>query len=177
MFKVRVNKIAAHEIEFDADKMVLSNGQTKQTGKMDGKSFQWDIIRNGDNSYHIIKDSKSYRVEIVKTNYKEKKFAIKINGNRFDIKVEDRHDELLRSLGMDKSNNNKIKEIKAPMPGLVLDILVKEGTEIKKGDPVLILEAMKMENILKSPEDGSIKKIKVRKGKVVEKNDMLVSIA
>ena len=78
---------------------------------------------------------------------------------------------------MDKSNNNKIKEIKAPMPGLVLDILVKEGTEIKKGDPVLILEAMKMENILKSPEDGSIKKIKVRKGKVVEKNDMLVSIA
>ena len=69
------------------------------------------------------------------------------------------------------------KYIGAPMPGLILDVVVSEGDEVEKGDKLLVLEAMKMENILKSPEDGSIKKIKVRKGKVVEKNDMLVSIA
>jgi biotin carboxyl carrier protein len=61
------------------------------------------------------------------------------------------------------------------MPGLVLDVRVKEGDEVKKGDPLLVLEAMKMENILKSPAHAKIKKINVNKGQAVEKNQVLVS--
>ncbi|HSH65835.1 MAG TPA: acetyl-CoA carboxylase biotin carboxyl carrier protein subunit, partial [Bacteroidia bacterium] len=71
-------------------------------------------------------------------------------------------------------NTNKINEIKAPMPGLVLDIRVNEGDSIQKGDAVIVLEAMKMENIIKSPVDGTIKKINVKKGLAVEKNQVLV---
>jgi biotin carboxyl carrier protein len=75
---------------------------------------------------------------------------------------------------MNNLQNNSAKEIKAPMPGLIFDIKVKEGDEVKKGDPVLILEAMKMENILKSPGDGTVKKIKIKKGESVEKNQVLI---
>lgn len=60
------------------------------------------------------------------------------------------------------------------MPGMVLNILVTEGQEVKKGDALIILEAMKMENILKSPTDGTIKKIAITKGFAVEKNQLLI---
>ena len=60
------------------------------------------------------------------------------------------------------------------MPGMVLNILVTEGQDIKKGDPLIVLEAMKMENVLKSPTDGIVKKINVNKGIAVEKNQVLI---
>ena len=69
----------------------------------------------------------------------------------------------------------KVNEIKAPMPGLVVKVLVEPQHEVKKGDPVLILEAMKMENIIKSPCDGVIKSINTSKGSAVEKNHTLIS--
>ncbi len=78
---------------------------------------------------------------------------------------------------MDSLNSSKVNEVKAPMPGLVLDIRVSEGDEVKKGDPILVLEAMKMENIIKSPTDGVIKKINVKKGLAVEKNQVLINFA
>jgi len=68
----------------------------------------------------------------------------------------------------------KVNDIKAPMPGMVLNILVDEGQEVKKGDALIVLEAMKMENILKSPVDGVIKKIAINKGVAVEKNQLLI---
>jgi biotin carboxyl carrier protein len=75
---------------------------------------------------------------------------------------------------MDKLHSAKVNELKAPMPGLVLDIVVSEGQEVKKGDALVVLEAMKMENILKSPADVVVKKISVKKGTAVEKNQVLV---
>ena len=80
----------------------------------------------------------------------------------------------MHSLGMDNVASSKVNQIKAPMPGMVLNVLVNEGTEVKKGDVLLVLEAMKMENMLKSPTDGVIKKIAVQKGNAVEKNQLLI---
>jgi biotin carboxyl carrier protein len=68
----------------------------------------------------------------------------------------------------------KISEIKSPMPGLVLDILVQPGDVIKKGDQVLVLEAMKMENIIKSQTDAVVKSVPIEKGVAVEKGQVLV---
>jgi biotin carboxyl carrier protein len=81
---------------------------------------------------------------------------------------------LLHSLGLDSLASKKVNDIKAPMPGMVLNILVTEGQEVKKGDGLIVLEAMKMENILKSPTDGVIKKIAITKGVAVEKNQLLI---
>ena len=63
------------------------------------------------------------------------------------------------------------------MPGLVLKVLVNEGQEFKKGDNLLVLEAMKMENILKAPVDGTVKGIKIKAGDKVEKNEVLLLLA
>ena len=93
---------------------------------------------------------------------------LKINSIKFDIDLKDKYDELLHNLGLDDLAVKKINEIKAPMPGMVLSILINEG------DSLLVLEAMKMENIIKSPADGTIKKINAITGIAVEKNQLLI---
>ena len=70
--------------------------------------------------------------------------------------------------------NSTIAEVKAPMPGLILDVLAKPGQEVKKGDQLMILEAMKMENVLKAQGEGVISGIEVAKGDSVEKNQVLI---
>ena len=76
-------------------------------------------------------------------------------------------------MGMNSTGAGSLKEIKAPMPGLILDLKVAPGDVVKKGDVVLILEAMKMENSIKSPGDGLVKAVNVSLKQSVEKNQVL----
>jgi biotin carboxyl carrier protein len=165
MYKVKVNNKSEHAI-------VLEN---TSGGTIDNKIFSWDVIEVKNGSFHVIKDNKSYNIEVIKTDTAEKSFLVSVNGNKYQLNVKDKFDELLKSLGFDNLNTNKVNEIKAPMPGLVLDVRISEGDVVKKGDPVLVLEAMKMENSIKSPTDGTIKKINVKKGVAVEKNQVLIT--
>ena len=167
MLKVKVNNKEEHAVEF----------KNATEGTINNEPFNWDIIKEKNGSFHILKNNKSYNVELVKSNIEEKAFTIKVNGTNYDLTVKDKFDELLKSLGLDNLNTSKVNEIKAPMPGLVLDVVVSAGSEVKKGDPVIVLEAMKMENIIKSPTDGTISKIGVKKGEAVEKNQVLVNFA
>ena len=164
MLKVTVNNKKEHTI-------VLTNSNG---GTIDENTFLWDVIEVKDGSFHIIKNNKSYSVEVIKSDVVEKSFLISVNGNKYQLNVKDKYDALLKSLGLDTLNSKKVNELKAPMPGLVLDVRVSEGDTVKKGDPILVLEAMKMENIIKSPTDGVIKKINVKKGLAVEKNQVLI---
>ncbi|MCB0401384.1 MAG: biotin/lipoyl-binding protein [Flavobacteriales bacterium] len=145
------------------------------TGLLNGEAFSWDVKKIHPNTYHIIKNNKSYNLEVLSANYAEKSFYIKVNGNKHKFTVKDRFDELLHSLGMDNLASNKVAELKAPMPGLVLEVSVQGGQQVAKGDALLILEAMKMENVIKSPTDGVIKNISVGKGDTVEKNQLLLN--
>ena len=165
MLKVKVNNKKEHTIIVD--------GAT--SGTIDGKAFSWDVIEVKNGSFHVLKENKSYNVEVIKSNAAEKSFLVSVNGNKYQLNVKDKFDELLKSLGMDNLNASKINEIKAPMPGLVIDIRIAEGDTVKKGDAILVLEAMKMENSIKSPTDGVIKKINVKKGVAVEKNQVLIN--
>jgi biotin carboxyl carrier protein len=167
MLKINVNNKTEFEIELE----------NNSSGKIDGKDFSWDVIEVKNGSFHVIKNNRSYTVEVIKADHNEKSFTVAVNGNKYQLNVKDRFDELLKSLGLDSLKSKKVNDIKAPMPGLVLDIRVSEGTEVKKGDPILVLEAMKMENILKSPADGIVKTINVKKGLAVEKNQVLISFA
>jgi len=146
-------------------------------GILDEKDFTWDVIKIKEKSFHIIKNNKSYNVEVLSVNAEEKRFFIKVNGLKYKLNVKDKYDELLQSLGMDNLSSKKIANLKAPMPGLVLAIAASEGATVKKGDTLLILEAMKMENVIKSPTDGVIKNIAINKGETVKKNQLILNFA
>ncbi|TXK50813.1 acetyl-CoA carboxylase biotin carboxyl carrier protein subunit [Pontibacter qinzhouensis] len=141
---------------------------------LNGLPFNWDISPIGPNTFHILKDNRSYTAELVEADYQAKTFTLKINGMVQTVSVKDQFDLLLDKLGMANANMQKINDVKAPMPGLILEIKVQPGQEVKKGEAIMILEAMKMENILKSPGDGVVKEIKVAVRQNVEKNQVLI---
>jgi len=141
---------------------------------IDGADLSYDIQHIDANRYHLILDGRSYNAELLDHDVRERSFTWSINGNKVELRMEDEFDLLLKSMGIDKDSANKIDEIKAPMPGLVLEVLVKEGDEIKEGDPLLILEAMKMENVIKSPCDASVSEIPVSVQQKIDKNAVLV---
>lgn len=145
--------------------------------KVDGSVITIDSVDINEGYAHMIYQNRSYNVELVSENKTEKSSLIKVNGNLYHVSIQDQYDLLLKQLGLDNTLANKVQEIKAPMPGLVLNVIVEEGQEVNKGDNLLILEAMKMENIIKSPTDGTVKKILVSKGIKVEKNEILIQFS
>lgn len=140
--------------------------------EVDGDSL--DFLPAGPGKWHILLEGKSYNAELLHADYSIKSFAFRINGSDYTVQLADRFDQLVEKLGLSKQATAKIKEIKAPMPGLVLEIQISEGQAVTKGQSLLILEAMKMENIIKSPGDGTVRRIFVGKGKPVEKNQLLI---
>jgi biotin carboxyl carrier protein len=129
-------------------------------------------IQNG--QLHIIKEGRTYVAEVVESDFHKKSFLIEINGNAYTVALADAFDQLVKQLGLSITAGRKISEIPAPMPGLVLEIIVKPGQEVQEGDPLLILEAMKMENILKAPGEGVIGSVEVEKGQAVDKGQLLI---
>lgn len=155
---------------------ILDKTYSVENGKLNGNHIDWDLLDNGDNTFHIIKGTKTYKASLVEKDDVAKKMIIAVNGNEYTIDIKNKFDLLLEDLGMSNMASAKLKDIKAPMPGLVLGISVKVGDEIQKGDVILILEAMKMENVLKAPGEGIIKAIKVNKGEAVEKGQILIDL-
>ena len=147
-------------------------GEDKFT--INGESFQWDLTKISDGNFHVLYKNKSYRAEVVKADKATKTFQLKINNKIHSVEVKDKFDLLLEKMGMANGASAKVNNIKAPMPGLVIDLKVKAGDSVKAGDPLLILEAMKMENIIKSPGDATIKNVKAKKGDSVEKGQVLI---
>ena len=141
---------------------------------LDGKPVEWDLLEVRDNTFHIIMNNKGYSAVLVSHNPEEKTMTINVNGNDYEIAVKDKYDILLQQMGISAKSSTTVNNIKAPMPGLIVNILAPEGTEVKKGDGLLILEAMKMENAIKSPRDGKIKKVHVQLRQAVEKNQVLL---
>ena len=163
MHKVKVNDKFLFDVDARDSALIIN-----------GKSVVVDMSNIGVNLANVIYEHKSFNTELVELNKAEKQCIIKVNGNTYKIQVEDQFDQLLKKLGLDNLATNKVAEIKAPMPGLVLNVMVAEGVEVKKGDNLLILEAMKMENILKSSTDGIVKKVLIKQGDKVEKNQLLI---
>jgi biotin carboxyl carrier protein len=168
MYTIKVNNSKESKIE------LKGNSGNEFSFLKDSKEISANIIKIREGVYHMIQNNESYTIEVVKYIADEKKLTLKINNTVYNLDIKDKYDDLLHSLGLDNLASKKVNDIKAPMPGMVLNILVQEGQEVKKGDGLIVLEAMKMENILKSPSDGVIKKIAINKGVAVEKNQLLI---
>jgi len=135
-----------------------------------------DLHSDGNGHHHILIDGKAYHLDDIELDYHNRHFIFRIGGNRYEVNIADHYDRLVKQLGLQKGGHQKINAVKAPMPGLVLNILVEPGQDIQKGDAIIILEAMKMENVLKSAGDGRVKAIKVQKGQPVDKGQLLIEM-
>jgi biotin carboxyl carrier protein len=144
-------------------------------GKLSKGKFEIEIVNKNDNELLISSGGKKHVARLLAIDSENKIITLKIDGDRFEVKLTDEYDVLLQSLGMDAASNKKVNELKAPMPGVVVDIVVSVGDSVVKDDPLVVLEAMKMENMLKSPSDGVIKSVNINKGDTVEKNRVLVN--
>jgi len=156
-YKVKVNE----EMEFQFTKEQISAP---------------DITRYSSSEFHILKNSRSFKAELQHSNFLEKTYTIKINSKPYQVKISNELDLLIEEMGLSLAAAQVFNDIKAPMPGLILDVLVEEGQEVKEGDYLLVLEAMKMENTLTAPRDGIVKSIGVKKGKTVDKNQLLIEM-
>lgn len=100
-----------------------------------------------------------------------------IDGHTYSVQTQSTLDELLNAMGMGVQSQAGADKLKAPMPGMVLAIHAQPGATVSKGDPLIVLEAMKMENILKAPQDGVIEAIQAKVGHPVEKGAVLLTYA
>lgn len=136
-----------------------------------------DLLKLSETTFHAINKHKSFAVNLKKSNPTKKEFIIKVNSNNYAIKIETQLDLLIKEMGFSVHTSKKANTIKAPMPGLILSINIKEGQEVIEGETLLILEAMKMENSITAPKDGIIKSVNVKSGAAVEKGELMIEMA
>ena len=148
---------------------------TGATFELDESSLQQlDAVATGHHSFHVLKNNRSYTAEIIAADFVAKKYTIKVNNNIYEVSIADELDQLISRMGIERGRHKVVNAIKAPMPGLILEINVQVGDAVQENDPLLILEAMKMENSFLSPREGKIKSIAVVKGQAVDKGQLLI---
>ena len=155
VFKVNVN----NTFQFDFDKESISH---------------LDAVSVEKNKFHILNQNKPFQVEIVAADFNHKCYTVKVNNNSYSVVISNQLDQLISVMGFDIGATKHVNEIKAPMPGLILEIFVVIGQSVKENDNILILGAMKMENSFLSPRDGVIKSISIQTGDAVIKGQLLI---
>lgn len=149
-----------------------NNNEWQLNGQPINADIQWQA--NGQAS--ILINHKSYTAQVEKIDKDNKELVLKINGQRYTLAIKEDIDILLDKMGINLSAMQKAAPLKAPMPGMILKILVEPGQQVNKGDALLILEAMKMENVLKASGTATIKTIKAEEKTAVEKGAILIEM-
>ncbi len=166
MLKIKVNESQEFEVKREKENWFLNS-----------ELFDGDVVQLGPNHFHIVWQDRSFNVEVVEQDAPTKSTTLKINGRLVTTSAKNRFDLLLESMGMSQAISNKINEIKAPMPGLIQSIAVQAGDTVQKGDTLLVLVAMKMENAIKAPAEATVQAIRTEAGSSVEKNQVLIEFA
>jgi len=152
------------------------------TVEIDSQRFQWlpeewrdlDCIATGENEFHVIENGKSHWITVLEFDLRSRSCVLKVDGEIKQVKFLRELDLMIERMGLNAVQVNQLKNLIAPMPGLVTGIKTEAGQEVEKGTPLLILEAMKMENVIVAPHQAIIKEIKVIAGQAVEKGTVLL---
>jgi biotin carboxyl carrier protein len=166
MYQIKINGQEGKEIALEDNQVKIS-----------GENKDWDVVELPDGRLNVLLENKSYNIYLDNIDRQKKQIRLRVNQHLYDLEIQESIDLLLKKMGLNLNTAKKAESINAPMPGLVLSILVEEGQSLKKGEPVLILEAMKMENVFKAPEDAVVKSIKIKTGQAVEKGVVLIELS
>ena len=141
-----------------------------------GRKLPYAFSRIDDTRFLLRQGNTSYIIANARLNEDENSLEFTINGSWQQASIKDEQALLLARMGFKAGAKSSQGVLKAPMPGKVLQVLAEEGQTVEMGDPIVILEAMKMENELKAPVSGKLAKIKAEAGSSVEKNHVLLEI-
>jgi len=141
---------------------------------VDGKVYEVDFESvSGQPVYSLIVDGKSYEGYAAQD---EDTWQVLLRGRLYPVTVEDEREKRLRSAAGGGVTETGEFHLRAPMPGLIVTVPIQEGQPVKRGQVLLILESMKMQNELKAPRDGTIGRVRVRAGETVEQKQILLSV-
>ncbi|MBX3102135.1 MAG: acetyl-CoA carboxylase biotin carboxyl carrier protein subunit [Bacteroidetes bacterium] len=144
---------------------------------VDGQPSALNWVRKDNYTWQAEVNGKTWELVLRKHDPEKSLVYLSLNGKTLAAGYETLGQRLLKTIGIDPAASQVVKELKAPMPGLIKEILVQPGQAVEKGEPLIILEAMKMENVIKSPTQGTLAAVPVSQGQAVEKNQVLVSFS
>ena len=133
-----------------------------------------DVVKLKGKKYHLLENNQSYQGEIIADDFNKRTYSVKVNGSVYEVSIKNQLDQLIKNMGFSTGSSKNVKQVKAPMPGVVLGVNVEVGQTISEDDALLVLEAMKMESTLASPSNGVVKTIAVSSGETVEKGQLLI---
>jgi len=142
--------------------------------KVKGKKHDIKIVEDDKGFSYIVFQNKKFHVEILEKN--QNKYIVMINGVWYSFSVETPISYKRRKTLNKNGFASKVENVMAPMPGKILDIMVEENSEIKEGEPIVILEAMKMQNEIVSNVNGMIRKINIKQNDSVIKDEVMIEI-
>lgn len=135
-----------------------------------------DMVKVGTNNFHLLQDNRGYQVNLLDIDYLKKTLKISVNGTNYHLEIEDEYDLQVQKMGLLAIASQKLNSVKAPMPGLIIDILVKEGQVVSEDTPLVVLSAMKMENVILAQGDGIVKHVAIAKNDTVEKGQLIIEM-
>jgi len=142
--------------------------------KYQGKKVDIRLREDPNGFSYIVWKNKKYMLDVIEKN--QNRYTIMVNGVWHSFSVETPISLKRRRYLEQQGDSSSVIGIEAPMPGKIIDIMVEEGGEVKEGDPVIILEAMKMQNEISSHVTGVVKSVAIRKHDTVMKDDVLIEI-
>ncbi len=134
------------------------------------------ITTAGNQRYHLLEQHHSATVRLLDADQIGKKQQLEVEGETFAVEIRDALDQVVEKMGYSTGVQKQVKQIKAPMPGLILEISVEEEMELEEGAKLLILVAMKMENSITIGSAAKIKTVHVKVGQAVEKGQLLIDL-
>jgi acetyl/propionyl-CoA carboxylase alpha subunit len=156
---------SSHEIDINVEGEVVA----------DGRRMAVDFQSVADQPvYSLIINGKSYEASVFAT---EARVDVLLQGKLYQVTVEEERQKRLRETSSVAVTPEGEYVLKAPMPGLVVSVPVVEGQPVQRGDNLVILESMKMQNELKAPREGTVERIRIRAGDSVDQNQSLLSLA
>ena len=158
--------MANYDISIDKEKFILSPEDIASL----------DIVPIGNQQFHALRHNRSYKIKILNTDFAEKTMTLEVNGNSYAMVLADEYDQMVDKMGLLSTKTHKINNIKAPMPGLIIDVMAKVGQKVEAGTPLIVLSAMKMENIITSPGEGVVKNIEVNINDAVDKGQLIIEM-